>query len=1204
MPHQLSLSFFGTFQVKLADEPVTAFRSVNVEGLLIYLALTGNQSHSRDVVAAMFWPNEPHTVARRNLRQSLYQLRQILGDTDSEQEPYLLITRSTVQFNVDKDHVLDVTDFLDHFNNGQPEKAAALYTGDLLPGFTSGSLPFEEWLRQERERLHQLALTAMFEAAANTLARGDYRAAQNYSLQQLSLEPWREETHQQLMQALALSGDRSGAMTQYETCREALQVELAVEPSEETKALFARIRDQQLVQPGSTLTEQISGRRLLIAPFIGRKDEYEILVKAYNKAVEGSLQMITIVGEAGIGKTRLAEHFLEWTTTQNIDILRGRAFETSSGLPYQALTHVLRYRLDRENAPEDLLSDLWLTQLTRILPELRDRYPDLPAPTQEKATAKQHLFEAITRLVTSLAERSPLIIFVDDWHWADSASLDVLQYAMLRWSEEKSPILLILTMRQESLTESSELQTWLNHLKRHVPSVELTLPSLSGSETDELIERIVEPTNNHINQNHDSQQSQLSKFSSWLFNETDGQPFFLIETLKAMADEGLFKPDEDSNTWLVDWLKLNEQTLAMSDGVLPTVRDIIQNWLERLTPAAASLLTSASVLGQQVTFDRLYSVAGLDEFQAVSALDELLIKQLLLEEDVSFTGFSRDPVYRFSHHKLAQVVYDQAGAARRRLLHRKAFEVLQENAVTAAELSHHALQAGLLSEAIQYSIAAGNDAMGLLAVPVALEHYETAWRLVEQNSWPDDISGADRQDLHANLGRAYELSEKWEKARVVYDALVDYAQSIGAPAMECLGLNRLSTIAIHGFGDLSQGSTLGEQARTLAEQSDNMRGLAEAELNLSTIARMRSEDYEALHHGEKALSTAQQLGHPQLLARCLNSLAYVHCTLRQWHTVESYANESREIYEASGNEVLEADSKRLVGWAQMYTGRFPDSKATLTEALEFSQQIENLWGEVESSWRLAQTLLELGQYGEAIKLAKFAVDHAPSVGPPMMVLLSSTAWGTLQRTLMDLDSALETLSKILKEVGELGLLRYRDWILSEMCAAYALSNQWEQAYACARKIPDYRQGNPRLPMGKTTWYEIEALARGGDITHAQTEIEQLAHFASENRRYQLVLHRSQAVMAQWEGNIEEVINQLQAAVAIARELSLPGEEWASLEALAQMYEQQGEITKAMEIWKKSATILNSLAETIFDDDSRNNFLTTNVVKNIIEKADL
>ena len=494
---QLTLSLFGAFQARIGDKPLTNFRSAKVQGLLVYLALTQPHPHPRAVLATLFWPDEPETVAQQNLRQSLFRLRQVLGDEDARPAPHLLVTRSTVQFNPASTYTLDVTSFLSHLEKDQLESAVALYQGELLAGFSCDSLPFEEWLRTEREKLQRLALSALFELTSRSLAQAEYQKAQTLARQQLALEPWREEAHRQLMQALLLLGERSAALAQYEICRTVLAEELGIDPSAATAELAKRIREAPPVPAAQDQVADTVVRPRLKTPFVGRKAEFETLRKAYQQASQQGFQLVTVQGNAGIGKTRLTEQFVAWAATQGADVLVGRSYETSAGLSYQPITHLLRQRLERENAPEDLLPDLWLAQLTRLLPELRERYPDLPEPTQEEATARQHLFEAVTRLGKALAERQPLVLLIEDWHWADSASLDMLHYASQRWTEEKAPILLLLTLRQEALTELPAVQSWLNQLKRTVSAVQLKLGELSQAETEQLVQVLLTPAAFH-----------------------------------------------------------------------------------------------------------------------------------------------------------------------------------------------------------------------------------------------------------------------------------------------------------------------------------------------------------------------------------------------------------------------------------------------------------------------------------------------------------------------------------------------------------------------------------------------------------------------------------------------------------------------------------------------------------------------------------
>ena len=1213
----LSLSFFGAAQAVLDGTTIANYRSAKVQGLLVYLALLAQQAHTRAALAALFWPDEAETVAMKNLRQSLYRLRALLGDEDARQAPYLLVTRSTVQFNPASSFTLDVASFLSHLEKEQLAPAVALYQGELLSGFSCDSLPFEAWLQTERAKLQQLALHALGELTGRNLAQAEYQTAQTLAHRQLALEPWREEAHRQLMQALLLLGERSAALAQYEICRTVMAEELGSAPSAATVTLAKQIRDVPPVPPAPAVQDQGAAtgtRQQLKTPFVGRKAELETLRNAYQQAKEQGLQLVTVQGKAGIGKTRLTEQFVTWAATQGADVLVGRAFETSTGLSYQPISHLLRQRLERENAPEDLLADLWLAQLTRLLPELRERYPDLPEPTQEEATARQHLFEAVTRLGRALAERRPLILLIEDWHWADSASLDMLHYASRRWTEEQAPILVLLTLRQEALAESSALQSWLDQLKRTVAAVPLKLGALSQAETEQLVQGLITPAADPLlppdSAPADSApadtatQSALAQFSHWLFTETDGQPLFLTEALKVLVEEGIVRPQPDGAPaasagqagWQLNWSRFDAQ--RSTAGISAGVRELIQGWLTRISGPARDLVTAAAVLAQAASFDNLCRVSGLDETQAVAALEELLRRQLLIEPPAQ-PRWAPDPVYTFSHQKVSEVVYAEAGTARRRLLHRRAFAVLQALAAPASELAHHALAGGLPADTIHYSLLAGSDAMALFAVQVAIAHFETAQQAVAQNGWPATISGADRQALYVGLGRAYELAEKWSQAQAIYQAMIASAQSLGAAGMECLGLNHLATVYLNGAQGLPQALALLEQARRLAAQNEDRRGVADTEWNLALAAIRELNANLACHHGEQALATARQLGHPQFVARCLNLLAYVYAQLRRWETVGRYAAEASQLYAAAGDRVLEADSQRVFGWSQAYCGQPRQSLVTLQTTLRFSQQIENLWGQAECAWRLAHTWRELGHYGHAINLARQGVKQTRMVGHPAMRVLALSTWGSTQRTIMALDAAQVTLLEALSAATAQGANVAPDWVPAELCAIHAMAGDWGQAHQYARQTLQAREDGALLPMALTGWYATEALLRGGDGDLARAEVAQLGAVVGTNRRYRLILLRSQAMVAEWDGAIDEAILRLQAALTLAQAIGLPGETWPILGALGRLYGEQGAPVPARAAYREAAALIRQLAATIDEEALAAGFLAAEPVRFVL-----
>src|SRR5215211_3352246 len=221
-------------------------------------------------------------------------------------------------------------------------------------------------------------------------------------------------------------------------------------------------------------------------PFVGRSEEFGILVEEYHSARE-SARAVAVSGEAGIGKTRLVEQFLSWALAEGADVLKGTAFEATGGLPYGPWVGALRERVDRERAPDDLLDDVWLSELSRLLPELEERYPDLPPPTSDETAAKARLFEAVAALVAALAERKPIVLFVDDVQWADAATFDLLRYASRRWAEEGAPVLLVMAAR----TETPELRTRLTQRRagfsRDLPMRRVVLGPLTERETVRLL---------------------------------------------------------------------------------------------------------------------------------------------------------------------------------------------------------------------------------------------------------------------------------------------------------------------------------------------------------------------------------------------------------------------------------------------------------------------------------------------------------------------------------------------------------------------------------------------------------------------------------------------------------------------------------------------------------------------------------------------
>jgi DNA-binding SARP family transcriptional activator len=448
----LRLSVLGAPEA-FHDGSRLSFPLRKAQALLLYLTVEGGL-HQRSKLDAFLWPDsEPHE-ARAALRNAIALLRHLLDDPaaspSSSQHTHLVSPHDLLGLDPHAPLELDLDVVQQAWKQAQTlsvvpseEKCAALLAtlqqalslvrGPFLDGFwLREEAPFDEWHEQQQQQW-QVRLQVLFERLSSCQEETGEREQACVTLQRwLALDPLSEEAYRRLMRLHLALGDPSAALQVYATCRTRLSEALQIKPAPETAALAQRIRAVQARRPASApaqaATTESRSPPELVAPLTGRATAFRQLVRSFQQVSQGRPQAVLVLGEAGIGKTRLAREFVAWVRAQGGEVLSGHAFEMGGRLPYQPLVEAIRPRLEAENAPEDLLEDLWLAELARLLPELHARYPDLPLPTQDELAARRRLFEAVARLLDALAASLPLVLLVDDLHWLDGASLDLLRY--------------------------------------------------------------------------------------------------------------------------------------------------------------------------------------------------------------------------------------------------------------------------------------------------------------------------------------------------------------------------------------------------------------------------------------------------------------------------------------------------------------------------------------------------------------------------------------------------------------------------------------------------------------------------------------------------------------------------------------------------------------------------------------------------------
>jgi DNA-binding SARP family transcriptional activator/predicted ATPase len=931
--NQLELRLLGTVEVWHEGQLLT-FPTRKALALLIYLAVTG-QRHSREQLTALFWPESDAPRGQASLRNALLRLRRSLGTAESYLQVDDLFISLDSEIFLDVQQVAEATTITDV---SLWQAAVRAYGGDFLAGFTLPDTPeFDDWVGTQRQQFHYYLSDILARLSGAQADAGQIAAGIETAVRWTHHDPLNEAAHHCLMKFHLMAEDKATAWQTYQNYHALLSHELGIEPSPKMQALMEQIRAEKQRGRGA---EPIAAPPLprsstLPLPFVGRSIKHLQLVTAYHAARQGQTQIVVVEGEAGIGKTRLVTEFLHWAAVQGGDVLQGRAFATGGRIPYQPIVDALQPRLERENAPEDLLSDVWLAELSRLLPDLRDRYTDLPMPQGDEATGRTRLMAAITRLGQSLATRhAPVILFIDDLHWADAATLDVLQYSGSAWSQNKLPLLILLAWRDDE----PPLTDWLADLKRQMPVLHLALEPLTAADIEQLLVQLGAP-------------DAFRSLAAWLYQQTVGHPFYLVEILKELMTRHVLRwqGDKLEIVGIDEWLAQQAAASFLPDSV----RQLIQSRLNGLGVEANRLLTAAAVLGRDSSYQQLCQVAGLEEMAALVGLDELVNGHFFLE-----TAHPSRP-YALAHDKIREVVYAGAGAARRQLFHQRAYESLTHSNAPAAELAHHALAAQLTEPAYHHSLSAGDNALRLFAIQDAIVHYQRAKSVAPPSSL------ASRLSLYTNLGRAYELAGNLPQAAAVYQEMRQQAEQEKQPALFCQALNRLATVAVYAY-ELDKALSYLQQAKKIASEIADKAVLAETEWTLAQLYHHQFNFQQSLIHSQQTLALARELDNPTLTAGSLNNLAYAHLLLGVVEKGRILMNEARAAYAALGNKALEADCLTAIAAAHFWQGQVQAAVEAAQTAQAICAEIENPWGSMYSRVWLAVALLDRGDYETAL----------------------------------------------------------------------------------------------------------------------------------------------------------------------------------------------------------------------------------------------
>jgi DNA-binding SARP family transcriptional activator len=955
-----TISLLGTPRIQHDGVPVEV-DTRKATALAAYLALTG-QSHTRDALAGLLWPEYSQSRARAALRRTLSSLGK------ARAEGWLRADRESV--GLDDAIWVDVARFHDLLAeckaHGHPEsevcpdcllpltEAVALYRDDFMAGFgLRDSVAFDDWQFFQSESLRKELAGALERLARGRAALGEWEAAIAHARRWLAMDTLHEPAHRLLMALYAWSDQRAGALRQYRECVRVLDQELGVAPLEETTLLYRAIQENDLPPrpaltehrtplrseaetPTSPLVETTSNvPRSPGNPLVGRDQEWDALLETY-RTIEDAGHVVVVEGEAGIGKTRLAEEFVANVRSAGATAVVARCYAGEKNLAYGPFVEGLSAALGREDA--DRLKGLpavSVQEATRLLPDLANLSPDSPpAPPLDTPGARSRFFRELVRVLLEVLDGPPPgVLFLDDLHWADDASLDLLTYLVRRLDDK--PIYVLLTWRAEEVGDVHRLRELLAEARRSGRATTLTLERLSPASVEELVGHAV---------------PDAGMLGTRLSDETEGLPLFLTEYLTAV-EKGELDPGDEAWT--------------LPGGV----QDLLRTRLLTVGEAAGQVLTAAAVVGRSFDFDTVREASGRGEEETLTALEELMSRGLIREVGSAVGG---PPAYDFDHDKLRTLVYEEISLARKRLLHRRAAVALagqargREADALAGQIARHHRLAGQDDEAARYYRLAGDYARSLHANSDALTHYEEALALGHPGasalheaigdlrtrageygaalaSYEAAASSASQDDLSVlehKIGNVHARRGERDLARSHYESALE---ALGEQESETAGgLARLYadwSLLSHGQDERDEATGFARKALELAKGTGDERSLAQAHNMLGILAGRSGDQEAALWHLEESLDLAETLGDSDAKVAALNNLA-----LAREHGGES--GEALRLTEtalalcvASGDRHREAALNNNLADLLHAAGREQESMAHLKRAVELFAEI-------------------------------------------------------------------------------------------------------------------------------------------------------------------------------------------------------------------------------------------------------------------------
>jgi diguanylate cyclase (GGDEF)-like protein len=739
--------------------------------------------------------------------------------------------------------------------------------------------------------------------------------------------------------------------------------------------------------------------------FVGRKRELARLSEAFDQAISSRSKPVLVTGATGVGKTRLGQEFRRLLAGKDITFLTVHFYESGQGTPYKAFYDSLKPSVQAILEAEDAET------ANRVFGPLVDRLSTefggddgflffCEAVQSENQHEKFLNFEYLASIYGALASQRIVILFIDDAHFADELSLELLAY-LARFSANQR-LLLYLAARTEAIPDVHPLRNWMRVVNQSVGFESLNLEPLSVDDTHDLVRAIfprVRVASSTIGQ---------------LYGETKGNPYFLVEILRFLVQKNHIVRAGDG--W--EFPPIGDITLPQS------VVDVVEASFGRLSPSTLEIFSQAAVIGDEFSFDMLQAVTERTERDLLNAIEEGLAQGLVTE----ITDREED-TYRFRHGTVQKVLYSRLNRRRRRSLHNLVGQSLEKHFTASGQtgrvlgkLAFHFHQAGEHQQTLRYGTAAGNQAWRTWSIDEALKYYGWAEEAEGRLNVLVDIIFDENHASFANISN--------EQLKLLVDLNLNFGQLL------------VST------GSLFEAEKKLQLAQTLSRPLNDEQIRGKTLSALGELCEARSEYSSALLYCRQALEVLRRTGDKRAEARVMCLIGTVYDRLGQLSRAVESLEKGLHLAQTVKDRAVEAMALRELGYVNLKQGQFSRGVTLVDQSIQISRRLNHLLGLSISSSVIGYAFRLQGNYEAALQQFQESLRISADLNRPRSEAIELANLSECYREMGDFSSALECGQRALEIARGIGSRQLEGSTLMAVGRAYAARGEFSPAGEC------------------------------------------------------------------------------------------------------------------------------------------------------------